>query len=180
MGFTRIKDMGRRSTSRSFKSTVLVRFIVGRSLRYLRPIFASIGRVLRRLDRRNPPGHLRTGRQGETIAARYLRKNGYRVLYRNFRSRRGGEIDLVCRDCRAKALIFVEVKTRTTDVFGPPHAAVTWQQRDRIIRGAKEWLRMLDDPRVSYRFDVVEVLMKPVPVVNLIRGAFQVADDIYW
>src|SRR5215471_13535980 len=119
MGFTRVKHLRRRNTSRSFKSTVLVRFIAGRSLRYLRPIFASIGRVLRRLDRRSSPGHLRTGRQGEKIAARYLRKNGYRVLYRNFRSRRGGEIDLVCRDCRAKALIFVEVKTRTTDVFGP-------------------------------------------------------------
>jgi hypothetical protein len=73
----------------------------------------------------------------------------------------------------------VEVKTRTTDAFGPPHHAVTFKQQDRIIRGAKEWLRMLSDPRISYRFDVVEVLMKPVPIVTLIRGAFQVADDIY-
>jgi len=76
-------------------------------------------------------------------------------------------------------LVFVEVKTRSTDAFGPPHQAITIRQRERIIRGAKEWLRMLDDPRISYRFDVVEVLMKPLPAVNLIRGAFQVADDIY-
>jgi len=52
---------------------------------------------------------LSIGKQGERIAADYLKKNGYRVLYRNFHSKRGGEIDLVCRDCRATALVFVEV-----------------------------------------------------------------------
>jgi putative endonuclease len=77
-------------------------------------------------------------------------------------------------------LVFVEVKTRTTDVFGPPRAGVTRAQQDRIMRGAKEWLRLLNDPRVPYRFDVVEVLMKPTPQVQLIRGAFQMPDDIYF
>ncbi len=101
------------------------------------------------------------------------------MLYKNFRSKRGGEIDLVCRDRQEKTLVFVEVKTRTTDAFGPPHQEVTQAQRDRIIRGAKEWLRLLDDPRVPYRFDVVEVLMEPAPRVQLIRGAFQMPDDIY-
>ena len=120
------------------------------------------------------------GRRGEAIAAHYLRKNGFRVLYRNFQAKRGGEIDLVCRDLREKTLVFVEVKTRTTDAFGPPHEGVTQTQRDRIIRGAKEWLRLLDDPRVPYRFDVVEVVMEPGPKVQLIRGAFQMPDDIYW
>jgi putative endonuclease len=113
------------------------------------------------------------------MAAQYLRHHGFRVLYKNFRSRRGGEIDLVCRDCREKTLVFVEVKTRTTDAFGAPHTAVTRAQQDRIMRGAKEWLRLINDPRVPYRFDVVEVLIKPNPQVNLIRGAFQVPDDIY-
>jgi putative endonuclease len=113
------------------------------------------------------------------MAADYLRRNGFRVLYRNFRSRRGGEIDLVCRDRREETLVFVEVKTRMTDSFGPPHSGVTQAQQDRIIRGAKEWLRLLNDPRVPYRFDVVEVLMKPVLRVQLIRGAFQMPDDIY-
>ena len=114
------------------------------------------------------------------MAADYLRRNGFRVLYQNFRSKRGGEIDLICRDRRAETLVFVEVKTRTTDAFGPPHTGVTREQEDRIIRGAKEWLRMLNDPRVPYRFDVVEVLIKPAPKVQLIRGAFQMPDDIYF
>ena len=129
--------------------------------------------------RRLEAPHLTLGRRGERIAADYLRKNGFRLLYKNFRSKRGGEIDLVCRDRRERTLVFVEVKTRTTDAFGPPHEGVTQAQRDRIIRGAKEWLRMLDDPRVSYRFDVLEVLMEPAQSVNLIRGAFQMPDDIY-
>ena len=64
------------------------------------------------------------------------------MLYKNFRSKRGGEIDLVCRDRHENTLAFVEVKTRTTDVFGPPHEGVTRAQQDRIIRGAKEWLRL--------------------------------------
>ena len=170
--------MERRRISKSFRSTVHARSIGGLLLRSLRPIFALIGRPLQKPRLRSAP-HLSLGRKGERIAAAYLRKNGYRVLYKNFRSKRGGEIDLVCRDCRAETLVFVEVKTRATDAFGPPHYAVTLKQQDRIIRGAKEWLRMLSDPRVSYRFDVVEVLMHPIPAVNLIRGAFQVADDIY-
>ena len=114
------------------------------------------------------------------MAADYLRQNGFRILYRNFRSRRGGEIDLVCRDRRAKTLVFVEVKTRTTDAFGPPHAGVTRSQQERIIHGAKEWLRLLNDPQVPYRFDVVEVLIRPTPKVHLIRERSKCRDDIYW
>jgi len=124
--------------------------------------------------------HLSVGKDGEKLAARYLRRNGFRILYRNFRSKRGGEIDLICRDCRENTLVFVEVKTRSTDLFGPPHAAVTLAKQDRIIRGAKEWLRMLDDPRVSYRFDIIDVVMNPVPRINCIRNAFEVRDDVYW
>jgi putative endonuclease len=126
------------------------------------------------------PAHLSVGKDGEKLAARYLRRNGFRILYRNFRSKRGGEIDLICRDCRENTLVFVEVKTRSTDLFGPPHAAVTLAKQDRIIRGAKEWLRMLDDPRVSYRFDIIDVVMNPVPRISCIRNAFEVRDDVYW
>jgi putative endonuclease len=86
---------------------------------------------------------------------------------------------LVCRDRREATLVFVEVKTRTTDAFGAPRLGVTRAQQQRIIQGAKEWLRLLNDPGVPYRFDVVEVLMKPAPQINLIRGAFQMPDDIY-
>ncbi|MBV8532723.1 MAG: YraN family protein [Verrucomicrobia bacterium] len=149
------------------------------SSRLLRRIFLSIRFWPRSLSRQPGAPHLALGRRGESLAAHYLRRNGFRVLYRNFRAKRGGEIDLVCRDVRERTLVFVEVKTRTTDAFGPPHEGVTQAQRDRIIRGAKEWLTLLDDPRVPYRFDVVEVVMEPGPRVHLIRAAFQMPDDIY-
>ena len=143
------------------------------------PLFLSVRFWPARLHPNVAAPQLKLGRTGEKLAAAYLRRNGFRILYKNFRPQRGGEIDLVCRDRRAATLVFVEVKTRTTDAFGAPYLGVTQAQQQRIIRGAKEWLRLLNDPRVPYRFDVVEVLMKPAPQINLIRGAFQISDDIY-
>jgi putative endonuclease len=151
-----------------------------------RSIGERLPQSLRRLFRSDRASQLGTrrrydlGKQGERLAALFLRKSGYKILFRNFRSKRGGEIDLVCRDIRENTLVFVEVKTRKTDAFGRPHDAVTHAQRERIIRGAKEWLRMLDDPRVSYRFDIVEVVMDVPPQITLLRNAFEMRDDIYY
>jgi putative endonuclease len=120
------------------------------------------------------------GKRGEKIAVSFLRKSGYKILFRNFRAKTGGEVDLVCRDRRAKVLVFVEVKTRTTNLFGNPHEAVTLRQQDRIVRAAKEWLRLLDDREIPYRFDIVEIVMEPQRQVGLIQNAFQIRDDIYF
>ena len=91
------------------------------------------------------------------MACRYLKRNGYKVLYRNFRGRSGGEIDVVCRD--NDTLVFIEVKTRGREDFGRPVEAVDREKRKRISRGALAWLRMLDNPDILFRFDVVEVIM---------------------
>src|SRR5205814_9988135 len=112
------------------------------------------------------------GEVGEKLAARYLRKHGYKILYRNFRGRTGGEIDIICR--HADVLVFVEVKTRTREDFGRPLDAVDRDKRKRISRGALAWLRMLDNPDILFRFDVVEVVVadNTKPRVELIRNAF--------
>src|SRR5438132_11320233 len=102
--------MGRPRTLKVCRSTAPARFIGGRSSRLLRRIFYFIRFWPRTFDRQFAPRHLRLGRKGERMASDYLRRNGYRVLYRNFRSRGGGEIDLVCRDRQEKTLVFVEVK----------------------------------------------------------------------
>jgi putative endonuclease len=131
--------------------------------------------------RRQRASHLRLGRRGERLAASFLRReHGFKILYRNFRSKYGGEIDLVCRDRAANALVFVEVKTRRSDAFGPPHAAVTRAKQERLLRGARQWLRMLDRPEIVYRFDVVEVIMDDGPRIALIRNAFCVPDSVYY
>ena len=118
------------------------------------------------------PEHLRLGQQGEKLACRFLRKKGYKVLYRNFRGRTGGEIDIVCRE--KDTLVFVEVKTRTREDFGRPFAAVDREKRKRIARGALAWLRLLDYPDILFRFDVVEVILAEdaEPRVELIKNAF--------
>ena len=118
------------------------------------------------------PQHLRRGARGEKLACRLLRRNGYKILYRNFKGRSGGEIDIVCRD--RDMLVFVEVKTRTREDFGRPIAAVDREKKKRISRGGLNWLRMLDDPDILFRFDVVEVIIAEdaSPRLELIKNAF--------
>ena len=115
---------------------------------------------------------MRTGARGENLACRFLKKNGYKILYRNFRGRTGGEIDVVCRD--RDTLVFVEVKTRTREDFGRPLAAVNRDKRNRISRGGLAWLRLLDDPDILFRFDVVEVIIAEgmEPRLEILRNAF--------
>jgi len=118
------------------------------------------------------PQHLRRGTRGEKLACRFLRRNGYKILYRNFKGRSGGEIDVVCRD--RDTLVFVEVKTRASEDFGRPIAAVDRQKQKRISRGGLNWLRMLDNPDILFRFDVVEVIIAEDvrPRLELIKNAF--------
>lgn len=117
--------------------------------------------------------HLELGQHGEELAARHLRRHGYKVLYRNFRGPRGGEVDIICRDKKEKKLVFVEVKTRASEKYGRPISAVDHSKQVFIARGALAWLRMLDDEEVPFRFDVVEVVMdEPVPTITIVQDAF--------
>ena len=122
------------------------------------------------------PAHLRLGTRGERLAARHLRRRGFKILYRNFRGRQGGEIDLICRD--GDTLVFVEVKTRTREDFGRPLEAVNRQKQRRLSLGGLAWLRLLGNPDILFRFDVVEVMMAEAapPRIELIRNAFQLAE----
>jgi putative endonuclease len=86
-------------------------------------------KLRKRLSRANPD-HLERGARGEKLACRYLRRNGYKILYRNFRGRSGGEIDIVARD--GDTLVFIEVKTRSREDFGRPLEAIGTDQQQRI------------------------------------------------
>ncbi|MBN8248451.1 MAG: YraN family protein [Verrucomicrobia bacterium] len=102
------------------------------------------------------PEHLRRGRLGEAAARRHLQGQGMKLLTSNYRSRRG-EIDLILRDNRC--LVFVEVKTRSSEEWARPAAAVDAAKRRRLSLTAEDYLRQLEDRRVASRFDVVEVLL---------------------
>ena len=114
------------------------------------------------------------GAYGERLAAHYLWANGCKLLWKNYRAAKGGEVDVVCRD--AEILVFAEVKTRSSDRFGRPMDAVDRDKEQLIIRGAMDWLRLLDDQDLFFRFDVVEVILpqgKP-PKVTWVKEAFGV------
>ena len=121
------------------------------------------------------------GKLGERLAASFLKKKeGMKILYRNFRAPKGGELDLVCRD--GDTLVFVEVKTRTSLRFGRPAEAVNKKKQMLIVRGALEWLRQLDHPDLLFRFDIVEVELRDeeVPQINLIKKAFSMPDHFIY
>lgn len=93
------------------------------------------------------------GRKGEKLTEKYLKKRGYRILKRNYRTP-FGEADIIATD--GDTVAFVEVKTRTSDSYGRPSEAVTQQKRDRYFKIAKFfWVQSGEEPNA--RFDVAEV-----------------------
>lgn len=115
-----------------------------------------IRRIKERLTGPAWPEHLRRGKLGERAAKKHLRKHGLKFLAANFRSAHG-EIDLVFRD--GDCLVFVEVKTRSSEDWTRPAAAVNAAKRRRLSQTALAYLRQLKNPQVKIRFDIVEVLL---------------------
>lgn len=130
----------------------------------------------RTLSPSDTPAHQRTGRRGEEDAYFYLRRRGYVMVARNFRSpHRRGEIDLIGWD--QDVLCFVEVKTRTTHDVKPAEAAVDRGKQRSLIAVAEEYLRHVA-PSCQWRFDVVTVYYEPQssqPAFELFRNAFPLA-----
>ncbi len=121
------------------------------------------------------PEHLRRGRQGEDLAYRHLRKLGYTVVARNYRTRDGrGEVDLVAWD--GPQLVFVEVKTRTREDFGAPEDAVDAEKRRHLLRAAEDYLRRSGQDRACARFDTVSVLLREPVEITIYRDAFSLRN----
>jgi putative endonuclease len=111
-----------------------------------------------------PPLTVRYGALGERAAKKHLQKAGLKFLTANFRTGRG-ELDLVFRD--ADCLVFVEVKTRSSEDWSRPAAVVNAEKRRRLSRCALDYLRLLKNPPVKIRFDVVEVLLREGTVAEV-------------
>ena len=109
------------------------------------------------LTKPEKPRHLINGETGELAARKHLKRQGLKFLTANYRSDRG-EIDLVCRD--GDCLVFVEVKTRSSEEWVRPAAAVNARKRRLLSLTALDYLRLLKDPPVKIRFDIVEVLLR--------------------
>jgi putative endonuclease len=145
-------------------------------------ITQAVVRLLDRLSRNkfspeSAPAHQRTGRRGEEDAYFYLRRRGYVMVARNFRTaRHHGEIDLIGWD--KDVLCFIEVKTRTTRDVKPAAAAVDREKRRAIRVVVRDYLRSLPErqfPQLpQWRFDVVTVYYERQtlrPVFELFQNA---------
>ena len=119
-----------------------------------------------------PPEHLRVGAKGEEEAYFALRRMGYVMVARNFRSPRcHGEIDLIGWD--AEVLCFIEVKTRTSKDVKSAEAAVDRHKRREVAEVAREYRRKAP-PSCQWRFDIVSVYYdgrKSRPQIEVFRNA---------
>lgn len=128
------------------------------------------------------PEHFVVGTHGEEIAAAYLQQQGYRIVVANFivavgRNRNdavvNSEIDLVAYD--GPTLCFVEVKTRASDWFAAPSANVDLRKQRQIVRAARAYRRMFGLTDVSYRYDVLSIVLPAEtdlnrPEIELLRN----------
>ena len=110
------------------------------------------------------------GDRGEDLAAAHLKKQGYNILARNYRTPIG-EIDLVAR--HQGVLVIIEVKTRRSRRFGSPQEAVHPAKQERLRHLAEYYLQQQGLGEVMVRFDVVGILwQEEKPQIEVIEGAF--------
>jgi putative endonuclease len=121
------------------------------------------------------------GPRGEKLAEKLLRRQGMKLLARNYRCT-GGEIDLIAldrstrKDLGAETVAFVEVKTRSSDDYTDPEAAVDAGKRRRIVRASRHYLASHPAAeRLNLRYDIVSVLCRPgrPPQLRHIPAAFR-------
>ena len=145
--------------------------------RVVEQLARALDKAARVAGRENPsqaPEHLQTGKRGEDDAYFHLRRLGYVMVARNWRSpRHRGELDLVGWD--GEVLCFIEVKTRTTRDIKPAEAAVDETKRSDLGAVARDYLRRVGGSPAA-RFDVVSVYYDTgvtSPDVTLFKNAFQ-------
>lgn len=121
--------------------------------------------------------HLRLGRKGEHLACALLLTKNCVILCRNYKVK-SGEIDIVARD--GGTLAFVEVKTRRHTTRSRPAAGLSERQKNRIYRAGMKYLKAIENPHVSYRFDLIEIIISPFSLheVRHWQGHFS-SDDLF-
>ena len=115
----------------------------------------------------------RFGRQSEELAVNQLKKLGYKIIERNYRTKLG-EIDIIAKDGRS--LVFVEVKARHSHRFGHPKLAVTIKKQKKISMAALSYLKSTNQLNCKARFDVVAITAgNKHPQIEIVRNAFELA-----
>lgn len=116
-------------------------------------------------------GSQRFGKASEDIAAVELRRRGYKILEKNYRTR-FGEIDLIAMD--GGAIVFIEVKARRSGLFGSPKSAVTLHKQKKISLVAMHYLKTTGNMDKKARFDVVSVSVHGTTHgIEILKNAFE-------
>ena len=109
------------------------------------------------------------GNKGEDIAADFLKKKGYKIIQRNYKTPLG-EADIVAKD--KNIIVFVEVKARSSNVFGQPFEAVNHRQQEKLKKIALYYLKH-NKIELPVRFDIVSIISRDGKAeVNHMPGAF--------
>ncbi|MCM8757847.1 MAG: YraN family protein [Candidatus Omnitrophica bacterium] len=118
--------------------------------------------------------NLSLGLRGEESAVDFLKKKGFKILERNFRTN-FGQIDIIAKE--KNEICFIEVKTRKNFNFGLPQEAVSITKKKRIAKVALAYLKEKRLLNKKVRFDVVSILWDGnIPKIELIRDAFEVEE----
>lgn len=138
--------------------------------------------ILSRLSKGKRPGapegpeagdpRRRLGAEGEDRAVRHLKKNGYKILERNYRCF-CGEADIIAED--RGVLVVVEVKTRSGRSFGPAKEAVTAKKRRTLSKVALFYRKQAKGKYERARFDVVAIDEADPEPITLIKNAFELS-----
>ena len=100
--------------------------------------------------------HLELGNRGETLAEHFLQDNDYQILERNWRFSRA-EVDIIAKD--GEVLVFVEVKTRSSDIFGKPEASISPKKETLLKDAAAVYMEQIGH-EWEIRFDIISILIK--------------------
>ena len=109
------------------------------------------------------------GKTGEEIGTKYLIKNGYKIIIRNFRCRQG-EIDIIAQD--KNEIVFIEVKTRKNTNYGYPIDAVDKRKQKHILNASKYYIYINKLEKRNIRFDVIEIYKKDKFYINHIKNIY--------
>lgn len=109
-----------------------------------------------------------TGKKGEELAQKYLEKQGYEILETNKRFSKLCEIDIIAKD--KDCLVFVEVKTRSSDFCGVPLEAITKTKYENIKTGLFSYLQETKIKHKKYRIDAVSIILKPEIKINHLKN----------
>lgn len=130
------------------------------------------------LERQQLPEDKALGARGEDLAQRFLQRNGYTIVARNYRPPNSHrEVDIIAR--HGDTLVIVEVKTRSREDYLPTERAVDKEKRHNLERAAMSYIRRAHIPWERVRFDIVSVVLQPKPLIRHTPDAFHPNRSVY-